>query len=98
MNSKKELVKVQFYDRDIGYENLWADELGKRRYRIESIPFFIYGVSRHDVVTASPDEEGRLQFGKVVERTGNRTLRARSEDFITNATLKKKVVTALKKR
>lgn len=98
MSTDKELVKVQFYDQDVGYENLWADELGKRRYRIESIPFFIYGISRYDIVTASPDEEGRLQFGSVLERSGNRTLRARSDNFIINAALRKKVITALRKR
>jgi hypothetical protein len=95
--AKQKFVKVQFYDQDVGYENLWADEVGKKKYRIESIPFFIYGVSRNDVVTASPDDEGRLQFEKVVERSGNRTLRARSEKFIRNAALRKRVIAALKK-
>lgn len=69
--NKEKFVKVQFYDADVGYENLWADDLGKNRYRIESIPFFIYGVSRNDVVTASPDPQGKLQFKKVVKRSGN---------------------------
>ena len=96
MSKEQEPVQIQFYDPDIGYENLWANRLGKNKYRIESIPFFIYGVSRHDIVAASPDDEGRLQFGKVLERSGNRTLRARSGDFIADAQFRKKVTKTLK--
>jgi|SRR5712692_735088 len=74
-------LKVQFYDSDVGYENLWATYLGNDSYRVESIPYFIYGISLHDVVEARPDPEGRLQFLRVVGRSGNRTLRARPEQF-----------------
>ena len=98
MTKEKELVKVQFYDPDIGYENLWGNGLGKNTFRIESIPFFIYGVSRDDIVSASPDGEGRLQFGKVLQRSGNRTLRARSPNFLSNPGFRRKVTTELKKR
>jgi hypothetical protein len=94
---KKQLVKIQFHDPDVGYENLWADPAGKNRYRIESIPFFVYGLSSGDVVTALPDAEGRLQFAKIVERSGNRTLRARSDKFVKNSTYKNKVSAELKK-
>jgi hypothetical protein len=95
---KAEFVKVQFYDPVVGYENLWADELSGNNYRIESTPFFIYGISRHDIVAASPDAEGRLQFVQVVSRSGNRTLRARSDEFISNAAFRKRVIRELKKR
>jgi hypothetical protein len=95
---EKELVKVQFYDPDIGYENLWTTELGTDRYRKESIPFFIYGVSRDDIVTASPDDEGKLQFGRVLKSSGNRTLRARSENFVDDTRLRQRVTGTLKKR
>ncbi len=56
---------------------LWAEPLGSGRFRVESCPFFAYGVSRDDVVVAAPaagDESPRLQ--DVVEKSGHRTLRA----------------------
>ncbi len=56
---------------------LWAEPLGSDRFRIESCPFFAYGISRDDVVVASAsagDESPRLE--DVVEKSGHRTLRA----------------------
>lgn len=56
---------------------LWAEALGSGRFRIESCPFFAYGLSRDDVVVAAspgPDESPRLEH--VVEKSGHRTLRA----------------------
>src|SRR5437868_15163167 len=73
----KQYVKIQFYDQDVGYENLLGIPLGDDLYRLESIPFFIYDISLHDIVTAKPDQAGRLQFLKVVRSSGNTTLRAR---------------------
>jgi hypothetical protein len=55
---------------------LWAEPLGSARYRIESCPFFAYGVSRDDVVRAvevAGDEAPRLE--DVLEKGGHRTLR-----------------------
>lgn len=55
---------------------LWAEPLGSGRFRIESCPFFAYGVSRDDVVRASDaqgDEAPHLE--DVIERGGHRTLR-----------------------
>ncbi len=56
---------------------LWAEPLGSDRFRVESCPFFAYGVSRDDVVVASSaqgEESPRLE--DVVEKGGHRTLRA----------------------
>ncbi|MFT3916921.1 MAG: DUF4265 domain-containing protein [Anaeromyxobacteraceae bacterium] len=51
---------------------LWAEPLGSGRYRVESCPFFAYGLSREDVVHAP----GRPPWiDAVVERGGHRTLR-----------------------
>jgi Domain of unknown function (DUF4265) len=75
------LVKIQFYDPDVGYENLWATNIGNELYRIESVPFFVYGVSVSDIVSARPDVDGRLQFVAVKAASKNRTVRARAEDF-----------------
>src|SRR5512139_176113 len=55
---------------------LWAEPLGSARFRVESCPFFAYGVSRDDVVRADVepgDEAPRL--GDVLEKSGHRTLR-----------------------
>jgi hypothetical protein len=55
---------------------LWAEPLGSERFRIESCPFFAYGISRDDVVHATEvqgDEAPRL--GDVLEKGGHRTLR-----------------------
>jgi hypothetical protein len=55
---------------------LWAEPLGSGRYRVESCPFFAYGVSREDVVRAGEAagrEAPRLE--DVVEKSGHRTLR-----------------------
>jgi hypothetical protein len=90
------LVKVQFYDADVGYENLWAAKLNADQYRLESIPFFIYGIARGDLVTAQPDKDGRLQFIRVVAQSGNRTLRARSDDLINDADRCNLIVEGLK--
>ena len=97
LENENKLAKIQFYDPDIGYENLWASRINENRYRIESIPFFIYGVSLGDIVIVTPDDEGHLQFGRVVKRSGHRTLRARSDGLIKNAARRKKVVTSLKR-
>ena len=55
---------------------LWAEPLGSGRFRIESCPFFAYGVSRDDVVRAieaAGEDAPRLE--DVVEKCGHRTLR-----------------------
>ena len=92
---KEQFVKIQFYNPDVGAENLWATPLTRKRYRLESIPFFVYGVSMHDIVTASPDDDGVLQFGKVLKSSGNRTLRARSDDLKKSPRFRKKTVADL---
>lgn len=55
---------------------VWAEPLGGDRFRVESCPFFAYGVSRDDLVRAElgpGDEAPRL--GDVIEKNGHRTLR-----------------------
>jgi hypothetical protein len=55
---------------------LWAEPLGSGRYRVESCPFFAYGISRNDVVRAaeaSGEEAPRLE--DVVDKSGHHTLR-----------------------
>lgn len=55
---------------------LWAEPLGSGRFRIESCPFFAYGVSRDDVVRAVEDSgEDAPRLEDVLEKGGHRTLR-----------------------
>ncbi len=90
------LVRVQFYDPEIGYENIWALPLGDGTYRLENPPFFIYDISLNDVVAAVPDEDGVLQFLNVVGRSGSRTVRARSDSLLSEPSFKSKVEVTLR--
>jgi hypothetical protein len=56
---------------------LWAEPLGSGRFRIESSPFFAYGISRDDVVRALPiaGGEGEQRLEDVLDKGGHRTLR-----------------------
>lgn len=55
---------------------IWAESLGRDRFRVESCPFFAYGVSREDVVRVSdhsPEEAPEVE--DVLAKSGHRTLR-----------------------
>ncbi len=55
-------------------EWLWAEPLGSCRFRVESTPFFAYGLSHGDVVLGA--EAGEMPRLEAVERKGgHRTLR-----------------------
>lgn len=55
---------------------IWAEPLGSGRFRVESCPFFAYGVSRDDVVSASAANGGESpRLDDVIEKGGHRTLR-----------------------
>jgi hypothetical protein len=82
---KSELTKIRFAlsaeDQAAGVdaENLWAAALGNRRYRIDNIPFYVYGLSLDDVVHAE-EEGGILVFCEVVSRGGHSTYRVLVND------------------
>ena len=66
-------------DREAGADGpdeewLWAEPLGSARYRIESSPFFAYGLSHGDVVHAT-DSDDMPQLAGVERKSGHRTLR-----------------------
>lgn len=62
-----------------GEEWLWAEPLGTDRYRVESSPFFAYGISHGDVVVAASG--GAMPLLTAVERKcGHRTLRIALDD------------------
>jgi hypothetical protein len=55
-------------------EWLWAEPLGSNRFRLESTPFFAYGLSYGDVVRAG-DEPEMPRLTEVERKCGHRTLR-----------------------
>lgn len=89
---ESQLVTIQFYDPDVGYENLWAESVGGEHYQLKSVPFFIYGIAVDDVVRAIPDHDGRLQYTNTFGHSGNRTLRARSELFLMDRKILERVI------
>jgi len=59
-----------------GEDAVWAEPLGSERFRVESCPFFAYGLSRDDVVRAAgPEGAGAPVLEDVLEKSGHRTLR-----------------------
>ena len=73
-------LEVALTDDDGQVETLWAFDLGGGRYRLDSTPWFQYGVSWKDVVAARPDSDGLLCFTQVLEKSGYRTVRVAFEE------------------
>jgi hypothetical protein len=70
------MVKVELRGHYDNVETLWATSLGMSRYRLENSPFFAYSVSWLDVIEAEPIAKGEIPaFVRVVEKSGNRTIR-----------------------
>lgn len=69
------MVKVELSDADGNTESHRATPIGENLYRLENSPFFAYNVSWQDIIEAKPDEEGIPIFVRVVEKSGNRTIR-----------------------
>lgn len=68
------LLSVQDAEQGVEAENLWALDLGNGLYKIDNIPFYVYGISCGDTVHAAL-AEGRLTFQTVVQRGGHSTYR-----------------------
>lgn len=59
-------------------ETMWAEKLGRSRYRLLNFPAFQYDISYEDIFEAKPDSSSaypRLCFTRVLEKCGNRTIR-----------------------
>jgi Domain of unknown function (DUF4265) len=66
-----------------GGEAFWAEALGGDHYRLENVPFYAYDLNFHDVVEArATSAEEKPSILRVVERSGNRTLRVFFEDGV----------------
>jgi hypothetical protein len=62
-------------------ETPWAIGLSADLYRLDNVPFYAYGVSLHDVVEATAEPGNpQLHFRRVVEKSGNRTIRVLAAD------------------
>jgi hypothetical protein len=67
------------YPESQDWEELWARPAGDG-YRIESTPFFENRVSKGDLVVATLQGDGFLQFERVVERGRHSTFRVLIDD------------------
>ena len=72
----KVLFRVLDDDGTANVETLWATRLGGDDYKLDNSPFYAYGVSWEDVVSAPFNaDEGFPTFTRVVSKSGNRTVR-----------------------
>jgi hypothetical protein len=55
-------------------ETVWAEQVGTRRYRLKSVPFYAKDLSYGDVVITSPSEQGE-RVERVAIRSGHSTYR-----------------------
>ena len=62
-------------------ETLWAFDLGEGHYKLDSTPWYQYGVSYQDIVSATL-RDGQLHFDQVLAKSGYRTLRVRSDQQV----------------
>lgn len=88
-------VKIRFSDRN-DVETLWAVALGNNLFRLDNSPFYTYGVSWQDIVEAREVSEGFYDFVRVVEKSGNRTVRIIFENFTGSDEQDKQILSDLK--
>jgi hypothetical protein len=68
-------VKVRMSSPDGDIETLWAVRVAEGRFRLDNSPWFAYGVSLGDIVEGTEYAPNMYELSKVVERSGNRTIR-----------------------
>ena len=71
----KNQVKIRIQNSQGATETVWAKPLGNNKYILDNLPFFAYGLSWQDLVEACPDSDGVLEFKKIVEKSGHKTVR-----------------------
>jgi hypothetical protein len=57
-------------------ERLWAEEVEKGQFRLQNSPFYAFGVSFEDIVSAT-EVDGQLTYQRVLHRGGHSTYRLR---------------------
>jgi hypothetical protein len=82
-------VLFQLQKDDDGYppnewETLWVKDIENNLYLVDSIPFFIYGISVNDIISAEMID-GELHFRELVSTSGHSTIRVfvNSEQDVT---------------
>jgi hypothetical protein len=90
-------VKVRMSDEDGFTETAWAVRVasGKDHFRLDNSPFYAYGVSYEDVIEGRLVVEGMYEFVRVVERSGNRTVRLMFGDERADSAFGKGVIAEL---
>ena len=87
VNKKMKQVKVNFEITEGlkkgASESMWADVVSENQYKLDSIPFFAYGISCGDIVEAKLIENDIYQFEKVIVKSGNSTYRILVKDHWT---------------
>lgn len=92
-------VKVKFVESDDegdDVETLWAVALSNNLFRLDNSPFYAYSVSWQDIVEATEDVEDFYEFVRVVEKSGNRTVRIVFENFTGKGKLGKQILSDIK--
>ncbi len=89
MTTDKQMTKVALRGPHGDVETLWAEVVGDNRYCLANTPWYAYNISWRDIVEALPDADGQLQFTRVLEKGGHRTVRIRSQDPFTSEWLEK---------
>lgn len=89
---EKNKVKIKIVNSKGDIETLWAVYTGNNKYKLDSSPFVAYGVSWKDIVEAFPDDTGVLEFKRVVEKSGNRTVRVASQDKEIEEDFREKII------
>ena len=100
MNKEAELAKVEMRVEDdegnVEVETPWVTPLGNNRYRLENSPFYAYNVSWEDIIEAvKEDTDGFPVFTKVLEKSGNRTVRVIFDPPVEEGNESQKVLNGL---
>jgi hypothetical protein len=69
------------------WESLWASDEGEGLYRVDNIPFYVYGISSGDLISAK-DDLGELIFTEVVQPSSNTVFRLYVSDAAEMQTIR----------
>ncbi len=78
MSDDEKLTKIEIRtdeDGEVSVETPWVSHVGPNRYKLDNLLFYAYRLSWGDIVEAEVQEHGFPLFVRVVEKSGNRTVR-----------------------
>ena len=75
VSAEETFAKVRLTSHDGQQETLWAVRVGADRFELRNVPMFAYGVSDNDIVEGAEYAEDMFDFVRVVQPSGNRTIR-----------------------